>query len=839
MLIIPRFVILNSEQTGRDDWREGYEYPSRGTDRSMSEDKGAFDTARLAGGIVWLLIIIYALTFGTLSILRHASLGSNAFDLGNMDQAVWNTLHGRPLRFTADFLFGEIRLAIHVEPIMFAIALLYLIHSGPETLLILQTAALALGAWPLFLLVRRKLESDLAALALAVAYLLMPALEAVNLFDFHPLALAPAFVLWAFYFLERRGGRGRDALWFMLFMLLAMSCREDVSLLVTTSGIYAGLAYWRKKAALAGLIIGLMWFYLTVQVIIPTFRLGSYESPYLRYYRRLGSNPLEIAFNLLAHPRLMMEIIATPENAKAMAVLLLPFGGLPILGLPVFLLATPILAIILLSANPLTHELEKYHYAAYVAPFVALAALRGLDWAARLLSQHLPVKRRFVLYALSGWVLAWALVYHHFRGFSPLALPFQLPQVTGHHRLLKEMGALIPHEAIIAAQDALFPHFSQRETIHLWPFIRDAEYIVLDISHPRFHNLHRAHDRLWEEVINGDDFGLIASRDGYLVLKRGEAGQPLSDEFYDFARAENPQIQYPMAVDFGEGLRFLGFDVLYNRQDEIYFNLYWQAKEKMEEDFFISLYLADEEGNVVGSSDIPQPTLVWYPTSMWPPGEEVRFLANTFTWWAGDRSEYRVALGVMREEDTWDVSARLRPRVIKSELAPRLLAEGTLLELMRFRRIWGMPRAVEEGRVFASPRPQYKQEADLEGQVQLIGYDLDASTIRPGGILRLTLYWQALTEMGTSYTVFTHLLDEEGVVRGGRDSWPDNGTRPTMTWMKGEYVTDVYEIPLDADASVGEYRIEVGMYEASTERRLTVREAEDHILLDRSVRVVR
>ncbi|MGQ9627274.1 MAG: DUF2079 domain-containing protein [Anaerolineae bacterium] len=798
-------------------------------------------TSSLAFILMIVATLAYILTFGLLSLLRHWSLGSNAFDLGNMDQAAWNTLHGNPLRFTADFLFGEIRLAIHVEPVMFAIAPLYLIYSGPETLLILQTLALAFGAWPLFLLARRRLESDLAALALAASYLLMPALEAVNLFDFHPLALAPAFVLWAFYFLERRGGEGRDALWFLLLMLLAMSCREDVALLVATSGIYAGLVYRRKKTALAGLITGIVWFYLTVQVIIPTFRLGAYESPYLSYYRHLGRGPMEIALNLLTHPRLMLEIIATPENAKAMAALLLPFMGIPIFGLPLLLVAAPAFAVILFSANPLTHELEKYHYAAYVAPFVALAALHGLDWASRFLglkpqaSRKLHLERRYVLYALSGWMLTCALIYHHIRGFSPLAMPFQLPQVTAHHLLLREVSSTIPPDAIIAAQDALFPHFSQRKTVHLWPFVRDAEYIILDVSHPRFHNLHRAHDRLREEIINGKDFGLIASRDGYLILKRGEIRQPLSDEFYDFARAENPQIQYPMAVDFGDDLRFLGFDILYNREDDVYFNLYWQAREKLKEDLFISLYLVDVGGDVVGSSDISQPSLIWYPTSRWEPGETVRVLANTFTWWTGDRDEYRVALGVMRGEDTWDVGARLRPRVAESTLVPRLRADRTLLELMRFRRVWGMPRALEERRLFTSPHIQYKQEAGLGGKVMLIGYDLSPATLRPGQKLRLTLYWQAQAEMEKSYTIFTHLLDESGVWRGGHDGLPDGGARPTETWKPGEYVADMHEIIVPQDAPAGEYHIEVGMYEVATGERL----GGGSIVLDRKVRLTR
>ncbi len=805
-----------------------------------------------ASGLLGVLILLYALCLGTMSILRHDSLGSSTFDLGNMDQAVWNTLHGRLLRFTSYPKIGQTRLAAHVEPILVPISLLYLIYSSPKTLLVLQTVALSLAAWPLFLLGRAKLGDSLMALAPALAYLLTPALQAVNLFDFHPIALAPPFLLFGLYFLEKAlteeaPSRTNYAL-FALFILLALSCQESVALLVVAMGLYACLAHRRWRVGLLTMMVGAWWFYVTVYLIIPHFRQGGSGSPYLSYYRELGDTPLKMAFTLLTRPGLFLKYVLTRENFQVVTALLLPFAGLPLLGWPVLLLAGPALAIVLLSANPLTHQLERYHYAATILPFVAAAAVYGL--ACRWL-KHRPMMARL----LAVLMVLVALGYQRYRGFLPLALPFRWPQVTPHHRLLPEMAAMIPAQAAVAAQPDLFPHLSQRETIYLWrPPVQEAEYIVLDISHPQFTNRNEAHSRLREEVLSDGPFGLIASRDGYLLLKRGAPHAPLSDDFYTFARVEKPAIQYPMIVDFGPDnerslLRFLGFDVLYDREEEVKFDLYWQVLQPMEGDEFITLYLIDAAGKVVGSIDRAQPTLIWYPIQDWRPGETVRLLVNTLGWWTGDRSEYGIALGVMKGRDTWEVSRRWSPLVQESELIPRLRAEGTLLELMRFRRIFGLPRALEERRIFQRPRLNHPLEVDLEGQVRLVGYDLKPARLKAGHTanvrcLRLTLYWQAQKQMCSSYTVFAHLLDEDGLLRGQQDHVPGGGTRPTTTWLEGEYVIDEHQITLQEDAPPGPYHLEVGMYEKSSGQRLNVLDGQgriqgDSVPLDIQIQVTR
>ena len=92
---------------------------------------------------VWLMIAAYVAFFGSLTIRQHNAFETTAFDLGNVDQAVWNTRQGRPFAMT-NIEGLENRLGTHVEPILLPVSLLYFVWSDPRALLLLQTVVICL-----------------------------------------------------------------------------------------------------------------------------------------------------------------------------------------------------------------------------------------------------------------------------------------------------------------------------------------------------------------------------------------------------------------------------------------------------------------------------------------------------------------------------------------------------------------------------------------------------------------------------------------------------------------------------------------------------------------------
>jgi hypothetical protein len=112
----------------------------------------------------------------------------------------------------------------------------------------------------------------------------------------------------------------------------------------------------------------------------------------------------------------------------------------------------------------------------------------------------------------------------------------------------------------------------------------------------------------------------------------------------------------------------------------------------------------------------------------------------------------------------------------------------------------------------------HQLDLNLGEHICLLGYDLPQTTLEPGGVVELTLYWQALEPIQTRYKVFTHLLGEtynasaDNFLWGQQDNEPVNSQVPTTVWSPGTIIADPYSIPVAADAPSGQYHVEVGMY---------------------------
>ena len=320
-------------------------------------------------------ILAYMLWMSYETILRYDTFKATAFDLGNMDQAIWNTLHGRLFQFTnqgADWYGPPTRLAFHVEPILLPISLLYLFHADPRILLVFQTVVLATGALPVFLLTRRIIpEWPLLAPVMCVSYLLAPALLGLNLFDFHPLALATPLLLYAVLALEqKRYG------WFLLCCLLASACKEEVPLVVACLGI---LVVWKYKLPRLGLVLiigGAVWSFIAFKVVMPHFNPGAQNNNFWYRYEDLGSSPGAAIVNLLVHPWLIFTLLLTLNRLYYLASLFRSTGFLAILAPEWLIPALPNLAVNLMSFDALLNS-GVYHYNASIIPFVVIAAIHG------------------------------------------------------------------------------------------------------------------------------------------------------------------------------------------------------------------------------------------------------------------------------------------------------------------------------------------------------------------------------------------------------------------------------------------------------------------------------
>jgi uncharacterized membrane protein len=787
--------------------------------------------------LAWGLTLLYILTFTWLAFLRHWSFDSSGFDLGIYDQVVWNTLHGRPFFYTTT---GQplLHLSNHVSLILLLVAPFYLIHSGPETLLFLQTAAIGLGGLPLFWLAREKLESDFAALSLLLAYLLFPTLQIVNLWDFHPPVLAVGFFMAAFYCLVKQKWG-----WFMGWAFLAMLCKEQLPLQVAFLGAAAIVMHHNWRVGLTTIIVALSYFFVLLYWVIPGNSVTG-DHLFIGFYAELGDTPTEIVLTALTRPDLVLKILWQPTRLEYLFNVLTPFAYLPLVGLPILLIAAPSFAINLLSANTAMHDASGAQYGADVAPWLAWATLYGLVYlrwsAARILSNcqwsivnyqwsiinpqgALGSYQLLITNFLATFLLSTTFIWQLFYGYSPLALNPPRWEITAHDRLAQRFIAQIPPDATVAAQGKLYPHLSNRLIAYQLPDVNQVEYVFFDATtgawpvHP---------NDIWalaEKLLASGDYGVLDAADGYLLLKRGLTQRAIPDEFYSFARVRDPKPQYPLLVQFGDQLRLLGFDLSDDpRRQESSVRLYWQVLKRSEDPLRLYPFFINPQGQVVETTQQrPLLTQLWYPSKLWQPGETI--VTGTLPWALGE--QWSLAVGVLSGQEWADWSQRLPVRVIEAPQPLRRFEVNTWVRLATFER---------QGRSLAQVaptdpglQPANPLQANFDGKMELRGYDVAQN----GAELTVTLYWQALAPMSQDYTVFVHLFDAAGQKVAQHDGQPTwEVSLPTSTWQPGELLQDKHALPLPANLPAGQYRLQTGVYFWQTLARLPLVEANGDVV---------
>jgi hypothetical protein len=87
--------------------------------------------------------------------------------------------------------------------------------------------------------------------------------------------------------------------------------------------------------------------------------------------------------------------------------------------------------------------------------------------------------------------------------------------------------------------------------------------------------------------------------------------------------------------------------------------------------------------------------------------------------------------------------------------------------------------------------------------------------------MNVTLLWQTESSVAENYTVFVHLLAEDGSLIGQHDGVPLFGTRPTTTWQPDEAYLDLHTLTVPGAAALTTAQLVVGMYHSETiERQL-------------------
>ena len=452
------------------------------------------------------ITLIYFLTYCTLSILRHTTYHSFGPDLGLFDQIFWNTTQGR--FFESTMSLGQPQphsyFSDHFSPVYLLVLPFYAVFPQPQTLLVAQTVALALGVIPIYLLAREKFAPGLIRIAWVAVYFLFLPVAFINLFDFHELAFAVLPLGFAIYLLER----GR-LIWFGLSLLAAFLVKEELPLVGLGFGAYLLAGKRDLKLGLGVVAASGLAFLAIIRLIIPAFGDGSGYVYFSARYNQLGDNPLQILGTILTNPRRLAETLFQAQKLKFLVGIFGPVLGLSFLSGFGMLLVLPTLAILLLS-NYAPQFAFTSHYS---APLIALVLGTSILGLSRLRpGVHGPISAAVLLSSLGFSFLFGDLPFSHH--FDP-----NMFQTETRYVAFAPSLARIPASASVAAENNLTPHLSHRRLIYDIEFEgpQHAEYLALDDA-----SLSRDRAAFARQVaaFEAQGYREIAGGDGLAILER-------------------------------------------------------------------------------------------------------------------------------------------------------------------------------------------------------------------------------------------------------------------------------------------------------------------------------
>ena len=119
---------------------------------------------------------------------------------------------------------------------------------------------------------------------------------------------------------------------------------------------------------------------------------------------------------------------------------------------------------------------------------------------------------------------------------------------------------------------------------------------------------------------------------------------------------------------------------------------------------------------------------------------------------------------------------------------------------------------VQQSQLSSPPAPQYPLNVDFGAQVRLLGVDLSAQAVRPGGTVTVTYYLEGLSDSPQDYKVLTHLQGR------GRGAWqnldhvPVKGLFPLKNLKKGQVIKDVQTFRVKPNFPASKAKLYWGLY---------------------------
>lgn len=257
-------------------------------------------------------------------------------------------------------------------------------------------------------------------------------------------------------------------------------------------------------------------------------------------------------------------------------------------------------------------------------------------------------------------------------------------------------------------------------------------------------------------------------------------------------------------ITFADGLHFVGYtgvDQTLFPEDHLRVTLYWQAGQSPAGLYTVWSQFGPQDPTQYVASDHRWLGGTLYPSPLWEDGDIAQHaLELEIPEWTPSPALYWLRFGLVDEQ---------QQRLLLSD-------GGDVITLGPWR-----VRSTTE-----PPAPVHMVDYHLGEAIILTGYD-----VAIGETVSVTLTWRATGTPDADYTVFVHLVGEDGKLIAQHDDFPAAGAYPTSWWLPGDVLQDRHVLSPEEIPQTPMY-VRVGLYERETGQRLPVYTADGERLPD-------
>ncbi|MBI4929121.1 MAG: DUF2079 domain-containing protein [Bacteroidetes bacterium] len=471
-------------------------------------------------------VIFFAVIYSLLSLVNHYNFRTYAYDLGLMNNAMYDYAHFRFNNCT--LIQPELKnyLSEHFEIfIMLLSPFSYMF--GTYTLLIFQITFVLFGGFGVYKYIKEISSSDrISFLAQLHFYFFYGIFSALN-FDFHNNVIGAMFVPWFFYFFHLRKWR-----WAVLFFVFQISTKENMPLWMAFVCAGISLLYWKEKPlrwiAFSFSIMAFAYFILVVKFVMPALANDGEAYVQIRSnYSVLGANMSEVMTTFFTKPVYVFKLFFLNQTSNYLGdyqkmeswIFVLLSGAILFLFRPQFMVMLMPIFVQKMFHNDFLKWGLADHYSVEFAPICSIGAfyvigkLYDEKW-----KTYLAYGFAFLSLVMSIRSFDRSYTYfdrdrHRIYQIRHYKKDYDVPEANNALKL-------IPGDAKVSAQSSFIPHLAFRDYIYQFPVVNDADYVIFSYEENPYPLSKQSFVVQATMLMNADEWKKIYEKNEMVILKR-------------------------------------------------------------------------------------------------------------------------------------------------------------------------------------------------------------------------------------------------------------------------------------------------------------------------------